>query len=243
MLMNTTMQIKGEPLLQAQVCTFCEVRRSALFGALDDAGLERVHARIDLRTLAPTERLYARGETGSALYTIRTGVVRFERVTEGGDRRIVRMAGRGDLIGQEVLLPQAYADEAIGCTNVELCRIPRSLVDELVAGEPTLMRELMRRWQQSLDRAAAWVADMTTGTARRRVLKLLAELQRHVDADDSIWLPRRDEMSAMLDMSVETASRMISRLRREGVLDARTHGRARVHPERLDAALQVEHAG
>ncbi len=31
---------------QARVCAACEVRRSALFGALDLASLERIHAHI-----------------------------------------------------------------------------------------------------------------------------------------------------------------------------------------------------
>jgi len=220
---------------QARACASCEVRRSALFGALDVESLERIHERIEAPDLKPGERIYSTGDAGRALFTIRAGIVRFERVSVGGTRRIVRLAGRGDLIGQEALLPQPYADDAVACTTVQLCRIPRSLVGTLA--EPTLFHELMTRWQRALDDAQAWSASLATGEARRRVLALLRLLQRYAGDDGCIWLPRRDDMGDMLDMTVETASRQISRMRREGLIEVRPGQTARVDAVKLERAL------
>ena len=224
---------------QAQVCAACEVRRSALFGVLDNASLERIHAHVASPALVADDRLYGRGEPGTSVYTIRAGIVRFERVTEGGDRRIVRIAGRGDLIGQEALLQQPYNDDAVACTAVEVCRIPATLVDRLGETTAPLLRELMRRWQLALDESAGWAADLTAGAARRRVLKLLALLARHADGDGAIWLPRREEIGDMLDMTIETASRLVSRLRREGIVEPLPARRARIDGPRLEAALRA----
>jgi CRP-like cAMP-binding protein len=203
---------------QALACAACEVRSVALFGVLDDAGLDRIHTQIDSMTLAPDATVYDRGSAGLAVFTIREGLVRFERSSEHGDRRIVRIAGRGDLIGQEALLNRPYGDDAVACTEVQLCRIPRALIDQLAQGRDELPRELMLRWQRALDAAEAWVSDLSTGPARRRLLYLLRRLAEHAGADDTIWLPRREEIGAMLDMTIETASRLVSALRREGVL-------------------------
>jgi CRP/FNR family transcriptional regulator len=233
-------QDAGHP--QAAVCAACEVRRSALFGALDEAALDRVHTHIAAPEFAPDQRLYARGDPASAVYTLRTGIVRFERVTEGGARRIVRLAGRGDLIGLEALVQQPYADDAIACTPVQVCRIPRALVDHLGETESGLLREVMRRWQRALEDAEAWVADLATGAARRRVLKLLALLDRHADAGGLFWMPRREDMGAMLDMTVEHASRVISQLRREGVIVLLPPRAARVDRAALTGALRAQDA-
>jgi CRP/FNR family transcriptional regulator, anaerobic regulatory protein len=235
MLMKTLpLYLQDDSHPQALVCQTCEVRRSALFGALDAASLERIHAHIAAPSLLPGARIYGLGESASAVYTVRAGIVRFERVTASGDRRIVRLAGRGDLIGQEALLQQPYADDAVACTPVQLCRIPTSLVDELGRQQSALLLELMRRWQQALEQAECWVTELATGAARHRVLRLLALLQRHAHEPDLIWLPRRDEMGAMLSMTVETASRVVSQLRREGVLELLPPLHAR-----LDAAALV----
>lgn len=222
---------------QAQVCGACEVRRTALFGALDDATLDRIHAHVDDLSVQVDGRIYGQGEAGGAVYTIRSGIVRFERATSRGDRRIVRLAGQGDLIGQESLMKRAYADDAVACTPVQLCRIPRSLVDNLSETQDGLLRELMLRLQRALDDAESWVADLATGPARRRVLRLLLKLSEHADPSGTVWLPRREDVGAMLDMTIETASRIISQLRREGVLE-----RSGPHAARIDVAALREAA-
>lgn len=225
---------------QAQACAACELRSAALFGALDAEGLDRIHTDIASLALAPGRPVYGRGDRGAVVYTVRTGVVRFERFTERGDRRIVRLAGPGDLIGQEALLQRAYQDEAVACTSVQLCQIPLALIDDLGQAQPALQRELMLRWQGALDASEAWVADLSTGPARRRVLRLLLKLADYADADGVIWLPRRDEMGAMLDMTLETASRLISRLKREGVIERVGVRATRVNMPALRLAVRLE---
>ena len=228
------------PYSPAQACSACSVRGLSLFGALDDDDLNRIHARISSVELQPGKSLFEAGARGRALYTLRSGIVRFERVTERGDRRIVRLVGRGDLIGQEVLLRRAYADDAIACTPVQLCSIPVHVVEQLAAQTPALVRELMRRWQCALEESEGWLSDLVTGPARRRMLRLLHKLAEHAGPDGLIWMPQRDEIGAMLNLTFETASRLISGLRREGVLELLGPRHARVDGVALQLALRVE---
>lgn len=238
MLMKTTplyRQDDGHP--QARVCLACAVRSTALFGALDAVELDRIHTNIASPTIAPEQTIYRRGQPGQAVYTVRSGVVRFERITEGGDRRIVRLAGRGDLIGQEAFLRSPYEDDALACTPVELCRIPVTLLDDLGEEQRRLLRELMRRWQLALDEATRWSADLRAGPSRRRLLKLLVVLERHANERGLIWLPTRELMGDMLDITEETASRIVSQLRRDGVLLDTRLGHARLDAPALARAL------
>ncbi len=228
------------PHPQAQACAACSVRKRSLFGALDQAGLDYIHAHIDSIQLQPGKTLFEAGARGAVLYTLREGIVRFERVTERGDRRIVRLAGRGDLIGQEVLLRRPYADDAVACTPVQLCRIPAHLVDGLAGQTPALVRELMVRWQRALEDSEAWLSDLAAGPARRRLLKLLQKLAAHAAADGRVWLPQRDEMGAMLDLTFETASRLISQFKREGVIELLDLRHVRIDGPALQRALRVE---
>ncbi len=224
---------------QARVCAECRVRRFALFGALDEAALERIHGHIAELRLAPGESLYRMQEAGLAAYTVRAGVIRLERTNERGERRILRLAGRSDTIGMEAMLGQSYAADAVACTEVQVCCLPRSLLDELANDQPALMRDMMKRWQRALDDADEWLTELCTGPARRRVLRLLLKLSEFAEHDgEPVWLPARQEMSAMLDMTVETASRLISQLKREGVLTAHSQRSATLHMDALLLALR-----
>lgn len=228
---------------QAQVCASCSVRQFALFGALDDEALARIHHRIADLTLEPGQTLYAAQDSGSAVFTVRSGVLRLERSSEAGDRRILRLAGRTDLLGMESILRQTYATDAVACTEVQVCRIPRVLIDELSAAHPEITRDLMKRWQRALDDADEWLTELARGPARHRMLRLLLKLSEFGDEAGRIWLPTRQEMGAMLDMTFETASRLVSALRREGVLHAVDARHARLDMDVLLQALKAEGAG
>lgn len=224
---------------QSAVCQACGVRQFALFGALDEAALDRIHQHIaDLR-IEPGQRVFGAQDPGQAVYTVRGGVVRLERVSESGERRILRLAGRTDLIGLEAMLGQRYAADAVACTTVEVCRIPRSLIQDLSSREPQLVMDLMKRWQRALDDSEEWLAELATGQARRRMLRLLLKLSEYADPAGLVWLPMRDEMGAMLDMTVETASRIVSMLRREGVIEPVGAREARLDMPRLLGMLNV----
>ena len=227
---------------QARVCAACSVREFALFGALDDAGLNDIHYHIADLSLEPGESLYQGQAIGSAVFTVRSGVVRLERTTEAGQPRVLRLAGRADLIGQEALLGQSYAADAIACTPVQACRIPRVLIDELMTAHPEIARGLMKRWQRALDDADEWMTELSSGTARHRMLRLLLKLGETSETE-VVWLPSRQQMGAMLDMTLETASRLVSSLRREGVLEDAGAAQARLNMAALLAALKSEPRG
>lgn len=221
-------------------CRSCGVRSVALFGVLDPAALADAHCLITPIELQPGEPLFQVGRESEAVYTLRKGFVRFERATADGARRIVRLAGSGDLLGQEQLLQRPHRDDAIACTQASLCRIPVSLVQRLGALHPRLLRELMERWQQALEDSQTWLADLTRGTARRRVLMLLAKMARHAEPGEPTWVPRREEMGDMLNLTIETTSRQISQLRREGVLHSVDRRHVRIDPDMLHRMLQRE---
>lgn len=163
--------------------------------------------------LEPEQRLYARGASGRFAYMISSGLVRFERVTIAGNRRIIRLAGRGDLIGQEALLRQGYRHDAVACTPVVVRRVPQNLVEESAWHAGHLPVALMSCWQDTLDEPEFWSTEVATGPARRRVLQLLARLHLHRDEQQLIWMPRRDQMGDMLNITLETCSRALSVLR------------------------------
>ena len=62
----------------------------------------------------------------------------------------------------------------------------------------------------------------------------------HTEADGRIWLPQRDEIGAMLNLTFETASRLISQFKREGLIELPDLRHARIDGPALQHALRVE---
>lgn len=238
MLMKASLlPLPAEPSAGAAGCLVCQVRSRALFSVLPAEQLPDAAARVTHASFAAGDALYLEAQAGRSVFTIRTGIVRFERAGSDGERRIVRLAGPGALIGQEALLRQPHAENAVACTPVEACRLPPAAVEGFGQSYPAMLRELMRRWQSALDASGEWAAEVTRGSARRRVLKLLDQIARLQADEERVWLPSRLEMQDMLGVVPETASRAVSALRRQGVLAEVLPGSARLDRAALARAL------
>jgi CRP-like cAMP-binding protein len=75
----------------------------------------------------------------------------------------------------------------------------------------------MQKWQQALKDADDWLADLNFGSARQRVAALALKM-RDPDEPGITSFFARDDMGAMLDIKLETVSREISSLVRDGAL-------------------------
>ena len=204
-------------------CRFCAMRSSVLFAGLDEALLEELQDAIEELVVAPGESVYRMGSSGTAAFTLRSGVVKLVQYLPDGTQRIVRLVRPCDVLGLEGLLGQRYQHDAIVVQRAELCRLPFSVLSRLDRENPALHQELLRRWHRALSEAEAWLTELSTGSARQRVVRLLL---RVVDDRGVGLCPlfSRKDMGAMLGVTTESASRAVAELKREGILSENARG-------------------
>jgi len=198
-------------------CRNCTVRTTVLFAGLQESDFESIHSPIDDLVFEAGSLLYRAGEQGAHIFTLRQGLLKMVQYLPDGTRRIVRLSGNSDVIGLESLLGEPYQHDAVILQRSELCRIPVQVVQDLCVDNPELHQELMRRWQRALSEAEAWLTELSTGTARQRVAHLILRLV--VDDNEPVCqLFSRDDIGAMLGITMETASRVIAEFKRQGWL-------------------------
>jgi CRP-like cAMP-binding protein len=129
----------------------------------------------------------------------------------------LRVLRPGDVAGLEALANARYDTEAIALVDSQVCRIPLSVLHHLSSHSPRLHKRLMQKWQQALKDADDWLADLNFGSARQRVAALALKM-RDTEQPQFTSFFARDDMGAMLDIKLETVSREISGLVREGAL-------------------------
>lgn len=95
---------------------------------------------------------------------------------------------------------------------------------------------MLTRWQKISSDTDYWITELSTGQARQRVIHLLLHLVSISDSDD-YFLPSREDMGAMLAITTETASRMISTLRSEKILQVLEKNRASADLGQMRALL------
>ena len=199
-------------------CKLCTLRESALFAGLEESDFEQIHQPIDQILLQPGQTLYQAGVMGDRLFTVRSGMLKLVQYLPDGAQRIVRLVKAADVTGLEALLKQAYEHDAVAMQPTELCCLPVATVKALSGRNPELHIELLKRWHRALSEADAWLTELSTGSARERVARLLLRLVRGTETPECTLFGRED-IGAMLGITTETASRTIAEFKRQGLLD------------------------
>ena len=194
-------------------CVHCAIRGTVLFSVLKDAELEDALLSIDNQWNEVDCELFEQGAREEYVYTVRAGCVKMVHRLADGTSRIVRLHWRSDAIGLEAALGEPYRHSAIVLQKADVCRIPVSIIRTLEARNPEVYRQLMKRWQASLDEAESFITDLNTGPAEARLARLLLKLHAHRQSDCAPDL-RREDIAAIIGVTVETASRIMADFRR-----------------------------
>lgn len=223
--------------LRLSDCRNCSVRENSLFSDFTDADFNLIHGPIEDTRYATGTFVYRQGDKVHGIHTIRSGMVKLNRLNPDGTQRILRILRAGDVIGLEASLSQTYENDAIAISPLRTCRIPIDVIHRLEQESPRLRRKLMEKWHATLREADEWFAELTNGLARVRMARLLLKMRDPVQDDISVLFSLED-IGSMLGMTIETASRIINAFLRERIIARLDTGER--HYKIDVAALQLE---
>jgi len=174
--------------------------------------------------------LYTEGAPATALFLITRGVIKLVRALEDGREVIVELSGPGNVIGEAALIEGAPYGAAAVCVHPSAAlAIPREDAIAFVAAQPAAVRNVVALLHGSVRRAQQRVEDMAVFGARQRIARFLLRLADWTGrADDAgVLVPlalSRQEIAALAGTTVETAIRVMSELRRQGLVKSARRG-------------------
>ena len=159
-------------------CSHCPIRNLMLFSQLPQDSFDHLLRPIDNEHYPSGSLLCEQGASGRELFSIRRGLVKLTLLAPDGNERIVRLLGKGAVVGLELLDRQiTYKHTAVAIQDVDLCRIPLVTMQDLEQRHPELCRNVRHQLLFHLDRADHWIRHLNTGKARTRVAELLLLLE------------------------------------------------------------------
>lgn len=221
------------------MCHTCPARESFLCSGLEDDDLKHLAARATRFSLARGKSLILEGDPADNVYNIIEGDIALSRVSTDGRRQILGFLSKGDFVG--LTLSENYSFSADALSDTRLCRFDRRSLDELVERFPGMDRQLRRMGAAAVDAMLDLVFTLGRKTAEERVATFLLELARkqgcpeHPAQDIHLAMTRGD-IADFLGLTLETVSRIFSRLKSEGTI--RLEPGNRVHIPDIDALFE-----
>ena len=162
--------------------------------------------------------LFAQGDEARYTYRILSGVVRTYRMMPDGRRHVTDFLLAGDLLGFEIEDEHNVSAEAV--VDCVVRHYPRRQLELAANDQPIVARRLLTLACDRLAAAQSQMVSLGRKTAEERFASFLIGLvDRTHGAGRVIALPMsRADIADHLGLTIETVSRLFSRLRKDGVI-------------------------
>ncbi|PWV98954.1 Crp/Fnr family transcriptional regulator [Hoeflea marina] len=204
------------------LCRACEARHRGVCGALRPEQLIELSKHSTRKRVGSASELYGESRQGSTYSNIIAGVVKLTKMMADGRQQIVGLQFAPDFLGRPFRAESNLTAEA--ATEVSVCSFPKSVIDRMIGETPELEHRLLQQTLKELDEARDWMLTLGRKTASEKVASFLLLIATHVDPESELdsaefELPlTRSDIADFLGLTIETVSRQLTRLRKDGVI-------------------------
>ncbi|MGR3724259.1 Crp/Fnr family transcriptional regulator [Abyssibius alkaniclasticus] len=216
-------------------CGDCPIRHQAVCAYSQPDELVKLDAIKSYKTYKAGETLFWAGEEMASIGSVVNGVATLGRSLPDGRRQMVGLLLPSDFIGRPGRKIAPF--DVVAASDVLVCTFQKKQFDAMIANSPSLERRLLDMTLDELDSAREWMLLLGRKTAREKIASLLAivarrdaALAKRAPKDGLVFnLPlTREAMADYLGLTIETVSRQMTALRRDGLIELEEARRIRV---------------
>jgi CRP/FNR family transcriptional regulator len=207
-------------------CTGCPIRHRAICARCAPEDLRRLEETKYYKSFEAGQPIAWSGEEMGFVASVVRGVATLSQTMADGRKQMVGLLLPSDFIGRPGRAFTPYDVTAV--SEVTLCCFRRKPFESLLVSTPAVGERLLDMALDELDAAREWMLILGRKTAREKIASLLTIIARReatvglqaMKGPIVIDLPlTREAMADYLGLTLETVSRQISALKREGVIE------------------------
>ena len=223
-------------------CSACPIRHRAVCARCDADELAQLDKFKYYRSFQAGQSIVWAGDRMEFVGSVVSGVAALTQTMEDGRTQMVGLLLPSDFIGRPDRATAAY--DVTATTDIVMCCFRKKPFEKLISETPHIAHRLLEMTLDELDAAREWMLVLGRKTAREKISSLLVILARRANLPDLqggaavvFDLPlTREAMADYLGLTLETVSRQISALKRDGVIVLK--GKRHVTVPDLDRLIQ-----
>lgn len=214
------------------LCRACEARHRGVCGALSPAQLITLNKQSTRKNVSPGTELVGESQEASSYSNIIAGVVKLTKMMADGRQQIVGLQFAPDFLGRPFRADSGITADA--ATDVNVCSFPKAVIDRMIKETPELEHKLLEQTLKELDEARDWMLTLGRKTASEKVASFVYLIATHINPEAesdsaSFDLPlTRSDIADFLGLTIETVSRQLTKLRKDGIIEIRNNRRVDV---------------
>ena len=206
-------------------CGDCPIRHRAVCAQCEADELARLEQIKYYRSYQAGQMIIWSGDRMEFVGSVVTGIATLTQTMQDGRRQMVGLLLPSDFVGRPGRATAAF--DVTATTDVVMCCFRKKPFEEMLAATPHIAQRLLQMTLDELDAAREWMLLLGRKTAREKIASLIAIIARREavlqpgqhHAQLAVDLPlTREEMADYLGLTLETVSRQISALKKDGVI-------------------------
>ena len=224
-------------------CGSCPIRHRAVCARCEQDELAQLDKIKYYRSFEAGQTVVWSGDRMDFVASVVSGIATLTQTMEDGRRQMVGLLLPSDFVGRPGRSIAAY--DVTAATDLVMCCFRKKPFEEMMAATPHVAQRLLEMTLDELDAAREWMLLLGRKTAREKIASLLAIIARReaglklrtAKGNLVFDLPlTREEMADYLGLTLETVSRQMSALKRDGVIIL--EGKRQVRVPDFDALLE-----
>jgi CRP/FNR family transcriptional regulator len=205
-------------------CATCHLRKLCLPAGLSQDELREIEMHmLPHRRLKPGQTIYRSGDAFTCVYLVRSGFVKTLVLLADGREQVSGFHMPGEMFGIDGMALGRRPSDAVAISDCDVCVMPYDGLEALSRRIPALQRHLLQVFSQEVVREQRMMLLLGSMRAEERVAAFLLNLSERLTtrgfaAADFILRMTREEIGSFLGLTLETVSRVLSRLQREAVI-------------------------
>lgn len=205
-------------------CKTCETRFESVFCDLNEDEIAEVNRSKGCLHFNRGQQIFHEHAFPQGLFAIQTGKVKISQLGDMGREQIIHLARDGDLLGtQDLLCSETYSCSATAIDDCLVCFVPRQTFMKILGQNSKFALRMMQYLAADLKKAEHMITSLAQKHVRERAAEILLNLldQYGVEADRmtlNVSL-RQEELANLIGIARETATRVLSGLQEDGVIE------------------------
>lgn len=175
------------------------------------------------KPLQKGEYLYRAQDPFHSVYAIRSGAVKAVSLSNNGEEQVTGFYLPGEVVGMDGIAENHYINSVIALETSSVCEIPFGRMEELSLKIPSLQRHFFQLMSREITQEQQIITLLSKNSAEQRIASLLLSIsnrngRRHLSTTDFSLPMSRTDIGNFLGLTIETVSRVFSRLQKQGIL-------------------------
>lgn len=204
-------------------CKTCPVKSFNLLNNMTNEELDKVSSNKTRMKVKKGDKIMEEGKTINGVFCLSSGKCKMSKLNANGKEQIIKFATEGDVLGHRSLLSEESAGlTATALEDMKACFIPKEDILEAIKYNNRFSLQVMKNISHQLSEANTNLSNMAQKSVKERLADVLLQLEDlfGIDLDGNIDVVlTREEIANTIGTATESAIRLISSLKKEGLVE------------------------